>query len=218
MEKEGVGQRESTGAAAGVPVTADHGQHQHVAHSCQDEHQGVDDGGVALRKLIDAVLCTWGCLAPACFRISVLILFIILDRKDIIIKKNTFLFSTKKNRANGKNVFVCFWKCNDFKFTAYQHDQLVPLKPAVYYLMYGFCPLVDYYLTSSSGRAFFIWSFQNGYCRHPNTFGRKVFVHFQEVEVRIKCILLQLFRNKYTLCSNKHNQLKMDSFYDSRTV
>lgn len=96
VEKEGVGQRESTGAAAGVPVTADHGQHQHVAHSCQDEHQGVDDGGVALCKLIDAVLCTWGCLAPACFRISVLILLIILDRKDIIIKKNTFLFSTKK--------------------------------------------------------------------------------------------------------------------------
>lgn len=108
MEKEGVGQRESTGAAAGVPVTADHGQHQHVAHSCQDEHQGVDDGGVAFRKLIDAVLCTWGCLAPACFRISVLILLIILDRKDIIIKKNTFLFSTKKTGLTAKMYLFAF--------------------------------------------------------------------------------------------------------------
>lgn len=110
VEKEGVGQRESTGAAAGVPVTANHGQHQHVAHSCQDEHQGVDDGGVALRKLIDAVLCTWGCLAPACFRISVLILLIILDRKDIIIKKNTFLFSTKKTGLMAKMYLFAFGK------------------------------------------------------------------------------------------------------------
>lgn len=108
VEKEGVGQRESTGAAAGVPVTANHGQHQHVAHSCQDEHQGVDDGGVALRKLIDAVLCTWGCLAPACFRISVLILLIILDRKDIIIKKKTFLFSTKKTGLMAKMYLFAF--------------------------------------------------------------------------------------------------------------
>lgn len=95
VQEEGVCQGEGAGSSTlGVSVASDHTQHQDIANNSQDKNQAVHNGGVVLRKTIDALWIAWRCNhLISSWRIGVIntITLIIQKRKEDLSQIDEFL-------------------------------------------------------------------------------------------------------------------------------